>query len=67
MLSLILENLDMVCLADSLRIADQPAGQSKAYKMVFAVHSKGAHQGTLSFRISPIALKLCLIVTKVAE
>lgn len=66
----ILENLDMVCLADSLRIADQPAGQSKAYEMVFAVYSKGANQGTLSLRILPISFKLAehnLIVAKVAE
>jgi hypothetical protein len=42
----ILENLDIERLADSLRVADQPAGQSKAYEMVLAAYSKGAHQGT---------------------
>lgn len=58
----------MVCLADSFRIANQPARQSKAYEMVFAVYSKGAHQGTSSLRMPPDAfklLKLYLIVTKV--
>jgi len=41
----------MVCLADSLRTANQPAGQSKAYEMVFALYSKGAHQGTLLLQL----------------
>lgn len=48
LLSTYVEVFNMVCLADSFRIADQSAGQSKADEMVLTLYSEGAYQGMYS-------------------